>query len=538
MEFAALAPLGVMIGSAAATTLALWAASQRWVSPSANARRMVQEADNQPTFLFEGSDLIDATKSGWRTFRQAPPGDVDLDRLISLVMPRFPSIRRSLEDLTDTGQKKLSSLDGAAELELEVWDGLTRISLRDVGQEAQGDVDLFTLRSLEDEVQTLRAIGEDSPFLIWQTDPDGTITWANSAYLALDTARRGPDAQMQWPPEPMFDPDGHGLFEAGRTRRMHLEDDEGEITHWFDVISVARGIGAVHFATSADDSVKAQQAQRNFVQTLTKTFAHLSIGLAIFDRDRNLALFNPALLDLLSVPVEFLSQRPSLVSFLDRLREDRMIPEPKNYKAWRGQIAALEAGAVNGTFCENWSLAGGLTYRITGRPHPDGAIAFLFEDISAEVSITRRFRAEIELNRAVIDAMPDAVAVFRNDGILTMTNAAYGKLWGQSEDTTFVEQDINDVTSNWEERAGPSPIWGDIREFVRHVQDRSEWSEDISQHSTALGDGPLACRVIPLPGGDTMVSFRGTLDADASANRPVQSASDASDIKGEIPATA
>ena len=42
--------------------------------------------------------------------------------------------------------------------------------------------------------------------------------------------------------------------------------------------------------------VRAQQAQKNFVQTLTKTFATLSIGLAIFDRNA-INAFNPALID-------------------------------------------------------------------------------------------------------------------------------------------------------------------------------------------------------------------------------------------------
>jgi len=54
-------------------------------------------------------------------------------------------------------------------------------------------------------------------------------------------------------------------------------------------------------------------AQRNFVQTLTKTFAQLSIGLAIFNRERQLVLFNPALIDLTALPADFLTGRPHLL---------------------------------------------------------------------------------------------------------------------------------------------------------------------------------------------------------------------------------
>jgi hypothetical protein len=42
----------------------------------------------------------------------------------------------------------------------------------------------------------------------------------------------------------------------------------------------------------------------------------------------------------------------------------------------------LEEEAASGLFEETWSLPGGQTYRVIGRPHPNGALAFMFEDIS------------------------------------------------------------------------------------------------------------------------------------------------------------
>ena len=39
---------------------------------------------------------------------------------------------------------------------------------------------------------------------------------------------------------------------------------------------------------NADTVVNAEIGQRNFVQILTNTFAHLSIGLAIFNRDQQI----------------------------------------------------------------------------------------------------------------------------------------------------------------------------------------------------------------------------------------------------------
>lgn len=65
-----------------------------------------------------------------------------------------------------------------------------------------------------------------------------------------------------------------------------------------------------------------------------------------------------------------------------------MLPEPEDYKAWRVEFAVLEKAAASGQYEETQALLNGQTYRVTGRPHPDGTVAFLMEDICAEMSLT------------------------------------------------------------------------------------------------------------------------------------------------------
>ncbi|MAJ04508.1 MAG: hypothetical protein CMH03_07285, partial [Marinovum sp.] len=50
--------------------------------------------------------------------------------------------------------------------------------------------------------------------------------------------------------------------------------------------------------------------------TLGKTFAEMSVGLAVFDQNHRLVLFNPALIDLTLLGADFLSERPILIHFL------------------------------------------------------------------------------------------------------------------------------------------------------------------------------------------------------------------------------
>jgi len=259
----------------------------------------------------------------------------------------------------------------------------------------------------------------------------------------------------------------------------------------------------LHHATSRTALIRAEEAQRDFVQTLAKTFAHLSIGLAIFNRDRQLALFNPALTDLTGLPISFLSPRPTIGSFFDALRENRRMPEPKNYKTWRQRMADLVSAAEVGKFEETWTLETGQTYSVKGRPHPDGAIAFLIEDISAEVMLTRNFRAELELGQNLADTFDDALAVFSQSGQLTFSNKAYDHLWGFQGDSSFADVTITDAVKLWKEKSVPNPLWQDLQDAVLTLQDRSEWTMPVC----LTGQTPMLCKVVPIASGATVIRF-------------------------------
>ena len=157
---------------------------------------------------------------------------------------------------------------------------------------------------------------------------------------------------------------------------------------------------------------------------MSKTFAHLSTGLAIFDRKRALIHFNPALLDITGLDFETLSLKPDLASFLDTLRGKGFLPEPKNYHDWRDQLAKLESAAEKGSYRDVWEPREGLTYRVSGKPHPDGAIAFLLEDAHA-----RETRAELCLLENALNAVTTPHVIFDGLGAYVRSNPAFQSIW-------------------------------------------------------------------------------------------------------------
>lgn len=459
----------------------------------------------EPTvFLFDDRDLIDATPPARLLLDRIGGPGRDWDRLAGFLSNKIPGFLDSLSDLSERGEVQLNGADDPGfSVHAEYIRGVARLTLTDLGTEGQGIVvDGLSLQAQEEEIAALREVLAAIPHPVWRTAPSGSIAWANDRYLAL-LADATDDETLTWPLPALFDLPP-AAEETGLPKRVSLKAGDGRSAHWFDCHTLPSATGTINFALAADPLVKAETALRNFVQTLTRTFAHLPIGLAIFDRDRQLALFNPALMELTSLDAEFLSARPTLFSFLDRLREARIIPEPKDYSSWRQKMMNLEKAATSGHYEETWSLTTGQTYRVTGRPHHDGAVAFFIEDITAEISLTRRFRSEIETGQSVIDTLDEAVVVFGANGDLLMSNAAYAKLWQVDPATTLGQMTIIDATMHWQTMALPNRAWGDLRDFVGQPGDRCEWDADVQ-----MADGyHLTAHITPMSAGATLVRFQ------------------------------
>ncbi|MGR3556400.1 MAG: PAS-domain containing protein [Paracoccus sp. (in: a-proteobacteria)] len=466
----------------------------------------------KPTILlFRGGALVDATAPARTLLDRVNGPDDDWTRLRQWAGPRFPDGIARLDRLDELGRVEMLGGNGAGSAALRltaerIEDAMVRVTIVDPQAEHAGIVvDSMSQQAMEEELDLLRKSLDQTPMLVWRQDACDAITWANAAYLRRAEAHAG--GMLSWPLPRLLDPPKPAPGGGPSTRRASLESDG--IMSWYDCHSHQIGDQTMMFALPADAAVRAERSLREFVQTLTKTFADLPIGLAIFDRQRHLQLFNPALIDLTGLPTGFLTARPTLFDLLDQLRESRMVPEPKDFRSWRQHMNNLESAAATGHHVETWSLPGGQTYRVTGRPHPDGAVAFLFEDITSEISLTRKFRADLSLGENVIDGLDDGLAAFSSSGQILMTNQSYRRIWGGSA-TTLAE-----ALSDWEGRVENGPGFAALR---ARLTAGSETSRD-----TGLITGPdgalLDWRVTRIGGARQLLRFR---RAEIAATTPGQ----------------
>ena len=457
----------VLVGTSALTVLAALMIFGALRGPRVRSEKPLGPG-RDAAFLFDGQVLVDTNARGAAlldSLRQAEGDEVsEWTRLTHFLARDFPDLTTALADLPLTRRARLvAGEDRGTELALDWLDGAMRLTLIDaLAEDGAVVLDRLSFRAMQEELLLLRQITESAPLPLWREGAQGQVTWANDAYLQR-VADSGQAESLTWPLPALFP---HGDASA---RRVMLAPRAGGPQSWFDVTRVdqGEGRGTLIYALPADAAHQAERTKRDFIQTLTKTFATLPIGLAVFDRTRRLQMFNPALTDLTGLEPEFLLSRPGIEGFLNRMRDKRVLPEPRDYRSWVRRLLDIEAGAPAGEFEETWTLPTGQTFRVSANPHPDGALAFLIEDITSETHLTRHVRAGMETSQSVLNQLDQAIAVFAPNGELVLTNSAFTRLWAMPGEDTLGAVTLPEALQIWRETGDDPALWTRVAALAR-----------------------------------------------------------------------
>jgi PAS domain-containing protein len=471
----------------------------------------ILDHNERMVFLFSDNKIKDATSTAKRflTDNGKSKKMSDWTALMKQLSARYKEDVDQLDDLQYLGSLSLVSHDGNGRLEAQWQDGTVRIEL--FGEDLNNDqrlVDRLSYDAMQEEIDSLRMIAAHVPVMVWRENHEGAINWANNAYLDVASQRSGGQEAAIWPPEKLF---SHNDASKDGTQnspwREELQATEGTEAKCFDVFASKCAKDTLYTAVPVDNIAQSGDERADLVQILTKTFAHLPVGLTIFDKDRQLIIFNPAVMDLLDLRASFLVRKPTLPQFLTELREKYAMPEAADAVSLRQEVSKLEAAAVNGTFSKTWSFASGQTYRVTGRPHTGGALALLFEDISSKLSLDHQFNFELEMGRAALNHLDDAVAIFNTEGELSTFNPSYAAFCKDERSSFAADCKIKDAMKSWRRQCA-DPMRGVQwqKEMDRRDKDH-EWRTSIS----LKGGRVVTCVVTPIMEGATMVRFCGDI---------------------------
>jgi len=362
---------------------------------------------------------------------------------------------------------------------------------------------------LKAEAESLRALIEAMPSPAWVRDADGTVMFANTAYARMIGAADGASAMAR----------GAGRFDAtvgaeldraaaaGGRASLRVSAVLAGQRRNLDVIEipVVRGRAGVGIDATATDNLRRELARLADVHR--RTLDQIATGVATFGTDQKLAFHNAAYRTLWDLDAKFLDQRPTDSEVLDRLRDDRKLPDQRDFRQWKAQLH--EAYGTSEAQAHVWHLPDGRTLRVVATPHPEGGVTYLFNDVTERLDLERRFDALINVQGETVDNLTEALAVFGSDGRIRLFNPAFTTMWRIDPLDLLEHPHIEVVIDLARPLLGDDATWRRLRTAVTALDRRDPVAVRIERRDGMVAD----CSTVPLPDGGTLVAFHDVTDS-------------------------
>jgi len=318
---------------------------------------------------------------------------------------------------------------------------------------------------LKAEADALRALVEALPFPVWVRDAGGSVVFANAAY-----GRQG--------------------------QRRSL-----------DVIEVptARGPGGIGIDKTEIETLRRELAR--LADAHRRTLDQIATGVATFGADQKLVFHNAAYRTLWDLDGNFLDQRPTDSEVLDRLRDDRKLPDQRDFRQWKAQLHG--AYGAREAYAHVWHLPDGRTLRVVATPHPEGGVTYLFNDVTERLDLERRFDALINVQGETLDNLTEALAVFGSDGRIRLFNPAFTTMWRIDPLDLLEHPHIETVIELARPMHDDDATWRKLRIAVTALDRRDPVAVRIERRDGMVAD----CSTVPLPDGGTVLAFHDVTDS-------------------------
>ena len=493
----------------AAGAVALCMAAGLWALAQANvlrrARAMLRNAESRvrtaaatrDALLAAGRESLIAWGRDGSPLRAFGQAELLLDAC--LAGPDATKLSEAIDSLSDQGTG----------FEFSVLDNATRkIAIRGRAVGAMAAVWLEEESSAQADSLHFVDILDAISVPVWLRDKTLALKWGNRAFLAAAGADDNAGAVAK---QVALEKSERDLAAAARS-----EGHTQEAKRFAVVSGQRRALSFTHTPTSegivgcaidVTDISNAEARLQQHIDAHADTLDKLATAVAIFDRDQKLAFYNHAFAQLWNLADAWLDSHPTDGEFLDRLREERRLPEQRDYQAWKRERLALyrEADELKD---DVWHLPGGKTLRVVPQPHPFGGLIFLYEDVTEKLALESNYNTLIKVQSATLDTLTEGVAVFGPDARLKLHNAAFARIWDLEPAELSGEPHISRIADASIGRFGDAPFWQKlVASIASESERRRDWGEIERSDKTIL-----ALSLAPLPDGATLVTFADVTD--------------------------
>lgn len=413
-------------------------------------------------------------------------------------------------------------------------DRFTIIWVEDITSETQAQSSFAAQqKQVESEFNQIRTALDSIPRPVWLRNPEQNLVWVNTTYcnfLDMDLPEII-EQQKEITPPPRKRKSGEEGIEAGKSlalraiksgtvaelqahgifhgKRLLLKLSEIPLTS----LGMTLGIG---YNITREEEL--ENELKRFQSSTHELMEQLHSAIAIFDVDQKLEFYNSAFAQLWGLDSGWLNKRPTLGEIMEKLRENRRLPEQADFKAfkqiWLDMFINLIQPKEDMLYLPNSTALRMVTF-----PHTMGGLMMIFEDVSSRLELESSYNILMAVQRETLDNLAEGVAVYGSDGRLKLWNPAFTRMWGLNPEDVENQPHINRIIEK-KRTYFPAEDWTKHQsEFIAMGLERTQNDARIKRNDKNNQNEELIdISTVPLPDGGILMTFSDVTDKVAVEN--------------------
>jgi len=351
-----------------------------------------------------------------------------------------------------------------------------------------------------------------APFPLWRMTNAGRINWVNDAYVDAVGASNVREVLEQ---QTHLDDEAKHQAQRTLSTNERVEDMRNIVlsgrnkSTYVNLFPVSGGVAGI--AMDATEAEGLRQTLTRHIQAHDEMLNAMDEAIVIFGSDKRMSFHNKAFAALFQIEDGWFRDRPAHSDWLDHLRERNLLPAKSDYAAWKKEEMAFYTQWPEETPDELWALPDGRTLRLVRMRDPHGGISLLFSNMTDSMTLKSQLGTLINVQKATLDKLSEAIAVFGTDGRLKISNSAFSRLWNLPEDSIKNNPRFAHIINRIRPLHNDREFWDGLKARV------TDPNPDVRRHVDGEIDRKdnrkLTWLSRPLPDGATLIAFNDVTSA-------------------------
>lgn len=392
--------------------------------------------------------------------------------------------------------------------------------LDDITQQVQQSAQQSAARAAaESDRERLQGALDTLPLPLWMRDNRTSLIWCNRAYARLlDTTAATVIAEQRELPfkqakKTALKPPGKILAQgaldalAPETTTAHIIAGGQRRLMAVTETPLPGGLGTLGAAQDITREEELETEQKRYTAANKELLEQLGTAIGIFDAQQKLEFYNSAFGQLWSLEDQYLNTSPKLGNLMERLRENRRLPEQADFRKYKQSWLGMFTGLIT-PHEDMLYLPSGRALRMLTVPHPMGGLMMTFEDVTSRLELESSYNTLIAVQKETLDNLTEGVAVYGGDGRLKLWNPAFARLWGLHPEDLQDQPHINRIVEKMKGKFAPDRWEQNRSALIGHGLERR-----VREGRLECSDNLLVTySTVPLPDGGVLVTHADVTD--------------------------